>query len=187
MREPVKTFNAKSLIICTVILVSIFLIEIVCAYAFVDDFSFNLNPPPATVSDDTLDKFSDMGIEIDPNAVMGMINPAEKTGTKKKYGSIAYKINVSPEFKDGTSAGNLMIENHGDNQHLIKVHIDTIDGETIYESGYIAPDMHIPSAPLDVELDNGTYEALATIEAFDIETQELIGALEKEIKIKIGK
>jgi len=169
-----------------VIIVSIFLVEIVCAYAFVDDFSFNLTPS-ASLSDDVLDEYRDIGIDIDPNAVSGMIDPTEKTGTKKEYGNIAYKINVAPEFKDSASAGNLMIENHADNQHLLKVRIDTADGIVIYESGFLAPDMHIPSAPLDAELDDGTYEAEATIEAYDMDTQEFIGSLKKDITIKVGK
>lgn len=188
MREPVKKLNVKSLVICIVILVSIFLVEIICAYAFVDDFSFNLTAEPTeSLPDELMSEYSDMGIELDPNAVAGMIDPSEKTGTPKDYGQIAYKINVSPEFKTAKSSGNLMIENHGDNLHLMKVRIDTEDGLTVYQSGYIAPDMHIPSAPLSTGLEDGSYVCTATISAYDIDTQEIIGSLEKDITIKVGK
>ena len=189
MRTPVKKFNVKSFVICAAVLVSIFLVEVICAYAFGDDFSLDLSTTSSTkaVPDTIIDEYLDKGIDIDHNAVAGMIDQSEETGTKREYGKIAYKINTAPKFKKPDASGDIMIENHADNQHLIKVAIDEkLDSVTIYESGYIAPNMHIPSAPLDVEMEAGSYDCVAKISVYDMETLKLIGKLEKEISITIG-
>lgn len=212
MREPVKKLNVKSLVICAAILAGIFLVEIVCAYAFVDDFSFSLDAtaPEREDSDsndadsedeDSVDasagpgenEYDYLGVQFDENAVNGMLDPSEETGSKKEYGTIAFKINPKPVFKNATAEGELMIENHADNQHLIKVRIELTDEteegdpKIVYESGYLAPNMHIPSAKLDAELKKGEYSAIAFIEAYDMDTMDMIGELEQEITIKISK
>lgn len=213
MRRPINKINVKSLVICAAILAGIFLVEIVCAYAFVEDYSFRLDATAPERQDsedsgngDSKDKDSEdansgpgeneydyLGVQFDQNAVNGMIDPSEKTGDKKDYGTIAFKINPKPVFKNAKAEGELMIENHGDNQHLIKVRIELVDEtaeedpQIVYESGYLAPDMHIQSAKLDAELEKGEYNAMAYIEAYDMETLEMIGELEQEITIKISK
>ncbi|MEG0115071.1 MAG: hypothetical protein RSA00_01470 [Hydrogenoanaerobacterium sp.] len=187
MRKPIKKINLKSLIICASVLVSIFLIEIVCAYAFVDGFSLGTGVTSTKpVPDKIIEEYYAKGIDIDPNAVSGMLDQTEETGTKRVYGQIAYKINSEPHFKNPDANGNLMIENHADNIHLMKAIItEKKDGVDIYESGYIAPNMHIPTAPLDVSLDPGSYECTAVISAYDIETKKLIGSLKKDITVII--
>ena len=186
MREPVKRINIKSLAICNLLLLSIFLVEIICAYAFVDDFSIQWGPVSSN-SDDPSSSYADLGVELDPHAVNGMTDPSEKTGVKKPYGEISYKINPSPQFKNGKAEGNLLIENNGDNQHFMRVRVETEDGDIVYYSGFLAPDMHIPSAPLDVELEDGTYPCKAYIEAYDMDTLEKLGEIDKEITLTIGK
>lgn len=190
MRKPVKKFNVKSFIFSFAVLAGVFLTGVVCAYAFGDGIVLDTGDsaePESSVTDALVEEYLDKGIDIDINAASGMFDQSEETGTKHAYGKIVYKINSKPGFKKPDSAGDLMIENHADNIHLIKVRIDeNLDGVTIYESGYIAPNMNIKTAPLDAELEKGSYECTAVISAYDIETQKLIGSFEKQITIAIG-
>jgi hypothetical protein len=56
----------------------------------------------------------------------------------------------------------------------------TIDGETVYETGYIKPNQHISEDFLDKIPAVGTYSAEAIFEGFDPNTEESIGSAEPQ-------
>ncbi len=80
------------------------------------------------------------------------------------------------DFPDGTSEGEVKIENVPGNHYLMQVDITRNDnGELIYSSGILDPNHHIQRAKLDKDLDAGSYECTALFHALDPETEEPIG------------
>lgn len=99
---------------------------------------------------------------------------------------IAFSINTSPVFQSGTSEGNLLIENPGNNAKLIQVSIVISDtNEEVYASKYIKPGTYIEKVKLDKVLEKGTYDATAYFSAYDEETYEFIGRTGAQIKLTV--
>lgn len=90
------------------------------------------------------------------------------------------------QFADGTSEGELRIENVPGNRYLMQVVITLDDtGQQIYESGIIEPDHHIQRDALSVDLDPGTYDATATFLALDAQTEEEAGRAAAKMLIQV--
>lgn len=90
------------------------------------------------------------------------------------------------EFADGTSPGDLRIENVPGNPYLMKVDIQRQDnGERIYETDIIEQNHHIQSDVLDADLDPGTYECIARFHALDPDTEEEVGQAAAAMTIKV--
>lgn len=118
----------------------------------------------------------------DDNATVGVlpgidINERQKELQEQLDRSvIAFSINTSPVFLNGTSEGNLLIENPGNNAKLLQVSIVVDEsGEEIYASKYLKPGTYIEDVKLDKILEKGTYDATAYFSAYDEETLEYIG------------
>ena len=101
-------------------------------------------------------------------------------------GKVNISINTQPEFPDGSSPGNLCIENSPANHYLMVVEITLNDtGEKVYTSGALEPNYHIQEAKLDRALAKGTYPATATFYAYTADTQELVGTAGAEMQLII--
>ena len=122
------------------------------------------------------------GIVYDDGAVQGGWDEADtdkiiaSLNEKVEEGMINISMNTSPNFKDGTSAGNLMIVNESINRYPQVVEITRSDtGEMIYKSGAIPVGSKIESDTLDVDLAAGTYECTAMFHNVDPETGLSLG------------
>ena len=122
------------------------------------------------------------GIVYDDGAVEGGWDEADtdkiiaSLNEKVEEGMINISMNTSPNFKDGTSAGNLMIVNESINRYPQVVEITRNDtGEMIYKSGAIPVGSKIESDTLDVDLVAGTYECTAMFHNVDPETGASLG------------
>ena len=122
-------------------------------------------------------------ITSDRAAVSGMLDGTYYKGEKNSSGVLSYKIageiTVGPDGK-----GDFKIENSGKNTCLIKVSI-AVNGEIIYQTGYIKPNEHILSDMLDSVPLTGTYNAEAIFEGFDPNTESSIGAAKENIIITV--
>lgn len=99
---------------------------------------------------------------------------------------IAFSINTSPVFLNGTSAGNLLIENPGNNAKLLQVSILINDtNEEVYASKYIKPGTYLENVKLDKVLEKGSYNATAYFSAYDEETLEYIGQVGAQLVISV--
>ncbi len=99
---------------------------------------------------------------------------------------IAFSINTSPVFLNGTSEGNLLIENPGNNAKLLQISILIDDtSEEVYASKYLKPGTYIESVKLDKVLEKGTYNATAYFSAYDEDTGEFIGQTGAQITITV--
>ncbi|MBQ8401951.1 MAG: hypothetical protein IJX14_08480, partial [Clostridia bacterium] len=108
------------------------------------------------------------GIVYDDGAVQGGWDEADtdkiiaSLNEKVEEGMINISMNTSPNFRDGTSEGNLMIVNEGINRYPQVVEITRNDtNEMIYKSGAIPVGSKIEHAKLSVDLPAGTYDCTA--------------------------
>ncbi len=131
-------------------------------------------------------------LEFDDNASTGILPGVDIDARRKELqdmldrSMIAFSINTSPVFLNGTSEGNLLIENPGNNAKLIKVNIQIDDtGEEIYASKFLKPGTYIENVKLDKVLEKGTYDATAFFSAYEEETGEYIGQTGAQIAITV--
>ncbi len=131
-------------------------------------------------------------LEYDDNATAGIMPGVDIDQRRKELqemldrSMIAFSINTSPVFLNGTSKGNLMIENPGNNAKLLQVRI-IIDKaeEEIYASKLLKPGSYIDSVKLDKVLEKGTYDATAYFSAYDETSGEYIGQTGAQITLTV--
>ena len=137
-------------------------------------------------------KNSKTDLVYDDNATTGIMPGTDIDKRKEELqemldrSMIAFSINTSPVFINGTSEGNLLIENPGNNAKLLKNSIKINDtDEEVYTSNYLKPGTYIESAKLDKVLEKGTYDATAYFSAYEEETGEYIGKTGAQIAITV--
>lgn len=101
-------------------------------------------------------------------------------------GSMAISINMAPMFANGTSDGDLKIENSPANIYGQEVVITILEtGEEIYRSGLLLPNYHIQNDKLSVDLDAGVYDCMATFTAYNLDTMVEVGQASAAIQITV--
>jgi len=137
-------------------------------------------------------KNSKTDLEYEDNATTGILPGIDIDKRREELqelldrSMIAFSINTSPVFLDGTSEGNLMLENPGNNAKLLKVSIVVDEtNEEIYSSKYIKPGTYLESVKLDKVLEKGSYNVTAYFSAYDEETGEFIGQTGAQIVITV--
>lgn len=137
-------------------------------------------------------KYTEDDLAYEDNAITGILPGVDIDERRKELqkivdrSMIAFSVNTSPVFLNGTSKGNLLIENPGNNGKLLKASI-TIDEteEEVYATKYLKPGTYIESAKLDKVLKKGTYDATVHISAYDEYTAEYIGQTGAQIVITV--
>jgi hypothetical protein len=117
------------------------------------------------------------------------MTPEEIKAQMQKVADASYfsfKINARPEFKNGSAAGTLGIENPNNNIYpmVVQIFLDDTE-ELIYDSGGILPDHHIASAKLSKKLKAGTYKATAYMNAYDPDTKKWLGKQAAALEITV--
>lgn len=123
-------------------------------------------------------------ITSDHAAVDGMLDGTYYEGERNSAGKLLYKIagEITVDSTDGK--GSFKIENSGKNTCIIKVKI-VLNGQTVYETGYIKPNQHIGEDVLGIIPEVGTYEAEAIFEGFDPNTESSLGSAKQKITITV--
>lgn len=128
----------------------------------------------------------------DPNQASGQLSGKTEAEIQAELDRVVeegmFNISIASvvEFADGTSEGDLRIENVPGNRYLMQVDIvDDATGEVIYKSGIVEPNHHIQSAPLDVDLDAGQYECTATFHALSPEDETEVGQAAASVTVKV--
>lgn len=136
--------------------------------------------------------FSNVGQGRDPNAALGQLEGKTPEEIQKELDRIVeegmFNISIasSVEFADGTSEGELRIENVPNNPYLMKVEITCDDtGEAVYTSGMIEPNHHIQKARLDVDLDAGDYPCTAVFYAYGKDEEQLVGQAAAKMTVSV--
>ena len=132
------------------------------------------------------------GIVYDDSAVEGGWDEADtdkiiaSLNEKVEEGMINISMNTSPNFREGTAEGNLMIVNEGINRYPQVVEITRNDtGEMIYKSGAIPVGSKIEHAKLSVGLPAGTYECTAMFYNVDPNTGSYLGCAGAIISVTV--
>lgn len=128
----------------------------------------------------------------DPNASLGQLagkSDAEvqaELDRMVREGMFNISIASQIDYADGAAPGEVRIENVPGNPYLMKVAVVRDDtGEAVYSTGIIEPNSHIQSAPLDVDLDAGTYPCTATFYALDPATEEQVGQASATVTVRV--
>ncbi len=105
----------------------------------------------------------------------------------KVVGEGMFNISIASavEFADGTSEGEVKIENSPANRYLMQVDMMLEDGTVIYESPILEPNYHIQTAKLSEDLDPGTYEVTAVFYALDPNTEQEVGQAAAQVTITV--
>ena len=104
-------------------------------------------------------------------------------------------MNAVSEFQDGTSAGNVRIENIQGNNFSFTVTVECIEtnnepgaaehvGETLLTTGLITPGSYIEYKKLDKPLPKGNYVCIATFSGYN-DKQEFQGNVGMQIVIRV--
>ncbi len=132
------------------------------------------------------------GLEMDDNATVGILPGIDLDQRRAELqqeldeSMISFSINTSPVFENGGAAGNLMLENPGNNAKLLVVEIYADDtGELLYKSKAIPTGSYIETARLDKVLGPGEYAATAYFNAYREDDQSYIGQTGAAIKITV--
>ena len=123
-------------------------------------------------------------ITSDHAAIDGMLDGTFYEGERNPAGKILYKYAGEITVGAEEGKGNFKIESSGKNTSLIRVKI-VLNGETIYETGYIKPNQHIDEDVLGKIPEIGTYEAEIFFEGFEPNTEESLGAAKENITITV--
>ncbi|MBQ7123582.1 MAG: hypothetical protein IJO01_03080 [Oscillospiraceae bacterium] len=123
-------------------------------------------------------------ISSDHMAVNGMLDGTYYSGEKNPAGVLSYKIAEEITVGRADGKGDFKIENSGKNTCLMKVKI-VLDGNVIYDTGYLKPNQHISEDTLRVIPEVGSYKAEAYFEGFDPNTEDSIGATKAEVIITV--
>ena len=131
-------------------------------------------------------------LTVDPNSEEGphegktQEEIIEELNNKVAAGMITIHMNTFPVFENGSSKGNLLIENEPKNNYpqIIEIYIKETD-QLIYQSKLIPVGSRIDYAPLDVKLAKGEYNCIAYFNAIDTETGQSIGKAGAEIVVTV--
>lgn len=100
--------------------------------------------------------------------------------------TFSFEVNARPVFADGDAEGALRIANPPYNAYAIQVEIKLDDNQkTIFKTVKLQPNQYIEKAKLFEHLEAGEYSATATINAYDVETDEFVGTSSAKLIIKI--
>lgn len=133
-----------------------------------------------TYFDTTVD---DAVTDPDSNSSEDIVNDLNK---QVEDGMITISMNTEPVFDNGSSKGNLLIENDKSNKHPQVVQIYRKDtNEIIYTSSMIPIGKSVNEDTLDVKLSKGDYECTAYFNAVDEKTGEKLGTAGADITIHI--
>ena len=179
-----KTEHSKNFSRNAGILIGVLLIIAILLAVFRGCESNPVNDNPADITTP--------GIVYDDGAVQGGWDEADtdkiiaSLNEKVEEGMINISMNTSPNFRDGTAEGNLMIVNESINRYPQVVEITRNDtNEMIYKSGAIPVGSKIEHAKLSVDLPAGTYECTAMFYNVDPNTGNYLGCAGAIISITV--
>lgn len=97
-----------------------------------------------------------------------------------------FEINVLPVFTNGGKKGNIEIKNPQNSNYWVNVKVYLKDtNEFIYESGLLKPGQEVAEASLNKTLAAGSYEAVAYLDVYELDSKDYVGRTSILISILI--
>lgn len=104
-----------------------------------------------------------------------------------EQGMLNVSMNPLPVFENGTSEGNVRIQNIAGNHYSIRVrYVRSDTGDTILTTKYIDPGYYVENMKLDKPLPKGRYLCVANVDAFDPKTLAPVGQTGMEVVITVN-
>lgn len=175
------TKNNRTLLI--VLIVAVIAVLCVLLYAFVIGPGLETKTTPEENEELAAEQNAELGI------IPGMTDEEvqERLNQYMDKSKFNISINSVPYFPDGSSEGNLRLENVPNNHYAFTVEIVREDnGEQIYKSGLIDPGYYVETAKLDTDLPKGEYPCVATFTAYDPQTKKKMGTVGAQIVITVA-
>ena len=98
-----------------------------------------------------------------------------------------YLLNSEVVFDKPSASGNVMIENTVGNTYNMDVAFTLEEtGEEIYHSAVLEPGQYVVSDKLDVRMEKGVYDVLATISVLSPDTGELVETYSENIVLTVN-
>lgn len=102
-------------------------------------------------------------------------------------GSMNVSIASNIRFAEGSTSAQARIENIEANHYDQKVALVLNEtGETLYESGAIAPGQRIDMIEISRPLENGVHEATAVFTGYDRDTHAAIGSIAVDVELDVA-
>lgn len=97
-----------------------------------------------------------------------------------------FELNVLPVFTNGGKKGNIEIKNPQNSNYWVNVKVYLKDtNEFIYESGLLKPGQEVAEASLNKTLVAGSYEAVAYLDVYELDSKDYVGRTSILISILI--
>ena len=129
---------------------------------------------------------------MEPNVVVGPMGDYSREeleamlAERVDEGMIAFSLNTQVVLPAPGAEAPILFENPANNGKLLKLAIVRDDtGETVYETGFLAPGSYVEDDGLDVRLDPGSYACTATISSYREDTKRLLGQAAAEVTITV--
>lgn len=129
---------------------------------------------------------------MEPNVVVGPMGDYSREeleamlAQKVDEGMIAFSLNTQMHLEAPDAEAPILFENPANNAKLLKLEITRDDtGETVYETGYLAPGSYVERDRLDVRLDPGSYTCTALITSYRQDTKKPLGQAAAEVTISV--
>ena len=98
-----------------------------------------------------------------------------------------YLMNVNIVFDRPNAPGNVMLENTPGNIYQMDVEFALRDSaEIVYRSARLDPGQHVTMDHLDLLLDPGTYEALATVRVYRSYTDDIVRTYLEQVTLTVN-
>lgn len=138
---------------------------------------------------DDAEKFNSSGAIVKEGVIPGYTAEQIKEMMQREAdkSTFSFELNARPVFADGNSDGQLRIANPPYSAYNIQVEIKLDENQkTIFKTIKLQPNQYIEKAKLFEKLESGEYPATATINAYDLETDELVGTSTARLIITIN-
>lgn len=129
---------------------------------------------------------------MEPNVVVGPMGDCSREeleamlAERVDEGMIAFSLNTQIVLEGPGAEAPILFENPANNGKLLKLAIARDDtGETVYETGFLAPGSYVEDDGLDVRLDPGSYACTATISSYREDTKRLLGQAAAEVTVTV--
>lgn len=176
----------RNLFVTVVIFLTFVIITLIYGFFLSNDENLNENTEAEKL--DGISNLDNIVKEGPLDINQGNYEEGEENNNSQSDDEFIFKMNKKIVFETPKSLGNVQIENPIFNQYNFYVEVKLKDNDKIiYKSPILEPNHHIDNDYLILNLNKGTYNAIATIFIIKPESDEVIAQNNAEIQIKIKK
>lgn len=131
--------------------------------------------------------------DMEPNVIVGTMENytdeeiAAMLAKKVDEGMIAFSLNTHIYLESSGAQASIKFENPANNAKLTKLRLVRDDtGETLYETGYLAPGSYVDADVFDVRLAPGEYECTGYVSSYSQDEKKYLGEAACTVSVTVG-